>query len=159
MSSESPLAVSTFSFELPVSLSSGLVATITSFSLSPIQTSTNMSKRHNRKRTRSRPRHRDGGKAHSANHTRTFSMDTNASIYSSSSFQPFPIVNAPSEHWHQTYSTWHDRLRYERERERVMEAQRLRFFGGEAGEEFTLLEPMLKVVTDLFDGMTDYEDP
>lgn len=40
-----------------------------------------------------------------------------------------------------------------------MEAQRLRFFGGEAGDEVSLLAPMLKVVTDLFDGMTDYEDP
>jgi hypothetical protein len=41
----------------------------------------------------------------------------------------------------------------------MMEAHRLRIFGGEAGDEISLLEPMLRVVTDLFDGMTDYEDP
>jgi len=40
-----------------------------------------------------------------------------------------------------------------------MEAQRLRFFGGEVGEEVSLLEPMLKVVMDLFDGDIDYQDP
>lgn len=37
--------------------------------------------------------------------------------------------------------------------------QRLRMFGGEPGDDVSLLEPMLRVVTDLFDGATDYEDP
>lgn len=38
--------------------------------------------------------------------------------------------------------------------------QRLRIFGGLPGEdEVSLLEPMLKVVTDLFGGFTDYDDP
>lgn len=126
----------------------------------------NMSKRHNRKRTRSRPRHRDGGKAHS-NHVRTLSLDTEssfsstASSISSQSHNPqFPIATAPANHWHQTYSAWQDRrLQYEQEREKVLEAQRVRFFGGEAGDDMSLLEPMLKVVTDLFDGNTDFEDP
>ncbi|KAF1954734.1 hypothetical protein CC80DRAFT_505996 [Byssothecium circinans] len=123
-----------------------------------------MSKRHNRKRTRSRPRHRDGGKAHSTNRVRTESVDTNSSFASTHSFpmpqmQHFPIANASSAHWHQTYTAWQNRLRYEQERERALEAQRLRIFGGEAGDESSLMEPMLKVVTDLFDGMTDYEDP
>lgn len=86
-------------------------------------------------------------------------MDTIASGYSSPSFPHYPLANAPSEHWHQTYTAWQHRLRDEQERERITEAQRLRFFGGEAGDEVSLLEPMLKVVTDLFDGMTDYEDP
>lgn len=86
-------------------------------------------------------------------------MDTNASGYSASSFQPFPLANAPSDHWHQTYTAWQDRIHNEREQEKLREAQRLRFFGGEVGDEVSLLEPMLKVVTDLFDGMTDYEDP
>lgn len=40
-----------------------------------------------------------------------------------------------------------------------METQRLRVFGGMPEDEICLLEPMLKVVTDLFDGETDYEDP
>ena len=118
-----------------------------------------MSKRHNRKRTRSRPRHRDG-KPH-PNHNRTLSLDTNASI--PTSFPFFPAANPPSDYWHQTYSAWQGRVHLEqeqqREQQRTLEAQRLRFFGGEVGDEASLLEPMLKVVTDLFDGMTDYEDP
>lgn len=40
-----------------------------------------------------------------------------------------------------------------------MEMQRLHYFGGEPGEEVSLLEPMLQVVMNLFDGNTDYEDP
>ena len=124
-----------------------------------------MSKRHNRKRTRSRPRHRDGGKAHS-NHVRTLSVDTNSSFSSTNSSFPqpqhlhYPISTASANHWHQTYSAWQDRrLQYEQERDTALEAQRVRFFGGEAGDDISLLEPMLKVVTDLFDGNTDFEDP
>lgn len=115
-----------------------------------------MSKRHNRKRTRSRPRHRDGGKAHSTIHTRSFSMDSDATTYS---YQHFPLANVPYGYWHQTYSAWQDRLRDEQERARAKEAQHLRMFGGEAGDEMSLVEPMLKVVFDLFDGRLDYDDP
>jgi len=68
----------------------------------------------------------------------------------------FPLVN-PTPDWHQTYSAWQTRQRIQQEQ--MMEAHRLRFFGGEAGEEVSLLEPMLKVVMDLFDGDIDYEDP
>lgn len=59
------------------------------------------------------------------------------------------------------YSAWQTRLRYEQGQEQALEAQQLqlRFFGGEAGDEVSLFEPMLRVVTDLFDGNTDYEDP
>ncbi|KAF2120176.1 hypothetical protein BDV96DRAFT_319999 [Lophiotrema nucula] len=120
-----------------------------------------MSKRHNRKRTRSRPRHRDG-KAHSTT-VRTLSVDTNDSFTTTySTFQPshFSSATQLANHWHQTYSAWQSRLREGKEREEAYrEAQRLRFFGGEAGDEVSLLEPMLKVVTDLFDGDIDYEDP
>lgn len=38
------------------------------------------------------------------------------------------------------------------------EAQRLRIFGGEIGDEVSLCAPMLQVVTGLFGGL-DYEDP
>ncbi|KAF1980534.1 hypothetical protein BU23DRAFT_444523 [Bimuria novae-zelandiae CBS 107.79] len=124
-----------------------------------------MSKRHNRKRTRSRPRHRDSGKAN-LNHIRNLSVDTNTSFSSTtSSFHQqqnshFPMVTPPANHWHQTYLAWQDR-RHQNEmaREKALEAQRVRFFGGEVGEDISLLEPMLKVVTDLFDGNTDFEDP
>ncbi|KAF2657664.1 hypothetical protein K491DRAFT_714315 [Lophiostoma macrostomum CBS 122681] len=118
-----------------------------------------MSKRHNRKRTRSRPRHRDAGKAHS-NHTRTLSKDTNTSYSSNnSSFRQsyIPVAQRSADHWNQTYNAWQKRLQYEQQQ--ALEAQRVRFFGGEVGDEVSLLEPMLRVVTDLFDGDIDYEDP
>jgi hypothetical protein len=63
----------------------------------------------------------------------------------------------PANDWHHTYSAWQTRARLQQEQ--AVEAQRLRFFGGEAGEEVSLLEPMLKVVMDLFDGDIDYQDP
>jgi hypothetical protein len=117
-----------------------------------------MSKRHNRKRTRSRPRHRDAGKARSLHDSRAQSVDTvSSSSTAYSSFQPFHIPLALTDNWHPTYSAWHTRLRLEQEQ--ALEAQRLRFFGGEAGDEVSLFEPMLKVVTDLFDGNIDYIDP
>jgi len=90
------------------------------------------------------------------------SLDTNSShssFPSPSFFQPsaIPLASQPANHWHQTYSAWQDRLR--QQEKDTLEAQRLRFFGGEAGDEVSLFEPMLKVVTDLFDGHTDYVDP
>jgi hypothetical protein len=63
----------------------------------------------------------------------------------------------PANNWHQTYSAWQARAQLQQEQ--AVDAQRLRFFGGEAGEEVSLLEPMLKVVMDLFDGDIDYQDP
>ncbi|KAF2203483.1 hypothetical protein GQ43DRAFT_366837 [Delitschia confertaspora ATCC 74209] len=113
-----------------------------------------MSKRHNRKRTRSRPRHRDVGKTHPP-HPRINSFNITPHYSFPSPYFPLPVQSAG--HWHQTYSSiWQDRLHQEYEKQ--WEAHRLRFFGGEAGEEASLLEPMLKVVTDLFDGNLDYED-
>jgi hypothetical protein len=114
-----------------------------------------MSKRHNRKRTRSRPRHRD------AQHTRTPSIDTEASFSSNPSVsQPsyFSIANQRANHWHQTYLAWQNRQREQQQHVQALEAQ-LRMFGGEAGDDMSLIEPMLNVVTSLFDGSTDYTDP
>jgi len=65
----------------------------------------------------------------------------------------------PANHWHDTYTAWQNRLRFEQVRQQDLEKQRLRVFGGEPGDDVSLLEPMLRVVTDLFDGFTDYEDP
>jgi hypothetical protein len=123
-----------------------------------------MGKRHNRKRTRSRPRHRDGN-PQNQNHTRSISIDTTSSQATNySSFEPrapsfLPIANNHGDHWQETYSAWQHRLRVEHVRQQELETQRLRYFGGEYGEEVSLLEPMLQVVMDLFDGNTDYEDP
>ena len=121
-----------------------------------------MGQRHNRKRTRSRPRHRDAGKARSL-YYRTNSIESSASFLSSSSASfpqpspsPLPLASRSTNHWHQTYSAWQDRLR--RQQEEALEAQRLRFFGGEVGDEVSLCEPMLKVVMDLFNDI-DYVDP
>jgi len=119
-----------------------------------------MGKRHNRKRTRSRPRHWDGN-LQNINHSRSISVDTTTSQTTSNSFQPppYPIANVHADHWHQTYFAWQHRLQVEQELQQALEMQRLRYFGGEPGEEVSLLEPMLQVVMDLFDGDTDYEDP
>ncbi|KAF1947480.1 hypothetical protein EJ02DRAFT_90863 [Clathrospora elynae] len=122
-----------------------------------------MGKRHNRKRTRSRPRNRDGGNTTKTKKlSRSESADTTSSYSTTnSSFQPQlnPVANVPTNYWHQRYSAWQDRLRIEQERVQEVESQRLRIFGGLPEDEACLLEPMLKVVTDLFDGFTDYEDP
>ncbi|KAH8731668.1 hypothetical protein GQ44DRAFT_604472 [Phaeosphaeriaceae sp. PMI808] len=123
-----------------------------------------MGKRHNRKRTRSRPRHRDGNsQTPNQNHIRSLSIDTTSSqatINSSFHYSPyFHNTKTPADHWHSTYFAWQTRLQQEQEQQRMLETQRLRFFGGEPGEEVSLLEPMLQVVMNLFDGNTDYEDP
>ncbi|CAA9960918.1 hypothetical protein P3342_006472 [Pyrenophora teres f. teres] len=125
-----------------------------------------MGKRHNRKRTRSRPRNRDNNNNTTAQlktHIRSESVSTTSSTLSatSSCFQPqgFPLANV---HWQQTYNAaWQNRLRIQQEQqqEQELETQRLRIFGGLPEDERCLMEPMLKVVTDLFDGFFDYEDP
>jgi hypothetical protein len=64
--------------------------------------------------------------------------------------------------WHQKNYSWQNWLQPEQETEQEeyeLETERLRYFGGVPGEEVSLLEPMLQVVTYLFDGNTDYEDP
>jgi len=126
-----------------------------------------MGKRHNRKRTRSRPRNRDNSNTTTQlkAHIRSESVSTTSSTLSatSSCFQPhgYLLANAPSAHWQQTYNAWQNRLRVQQEQqqEQELETQRLRIFGGLPEDERCLMEPMLKVVTDLFDGFFDYEDP
>lgn len=117
-----------------------------------------MGARHNRKRTRSRPRNRT-----ISNQTpRSFS-----SLSSSSSFLSTPTIPPSTDHWHRQYSQWQDRsrtqqqLQIEREQQEAMaaETQRLRIFGGETGDEVSLCAPMLQVVMGLFNGRLDYEDP
>lgn len=65
-------------------------------------------------------------------------------------------------HWHETYFAWQNRLQIEQHRQQMMEKERIRYFGGVSGEEagreeVSLLEPMLQVVMNLFDGNTDFE--
>jgi hypothetical protein len=60
-------------------------------------------------------------------------------------------------HWHETYFAWQNRLQVEQQQQQMMEKERIRYFGGVPGEEVSLLEPMLQVVMDLFDGNTDFE--
>lgn len=70
-----------------------------------------------------------------------------------------PIANVPADHWHQTYFAWQNRLRFEQERAKAVKSHQLRVFGGEPGDEDSLFEPMMKVVTDLFDGYDDFGYP
>ncbi|KAF2749862.1 hypothetical protein M011DRAFT_456608 [Sporormia fimetaria CBS 119925] len=123
-----------------------------------------MSKRHNRKRTRSRPRHR----SNISNHSRSFSFESDSSFQPNAFISPhatthastyLPLANRPADHWDQMYEAWQTRDQLRRQQEEALEAHRLRVFGGEADDELSLLEPMLRVVTNLFDGKDDYEDP
>lgn len=76
-----------------------------------------------------------------------------------------PIQHSAS-HWESQWDQWQDRIRQQsmqkqhREHHEAMaaEAQRLRIFGGETGDEVSLCAPMLQVVMGLFGGL-DYEDP
>jgi hypothetical protein len=89
-------------------------------------------------------------------------MDTDASFsssYSSCSQQHFLSTNRDGNHWDQMYSAWQARDQLRRQQEELLEAQRIRFFGGEVGEDTSLFGPMLSIVTNLFDGNTDYDDP
>lgn len=71
-----------------------------------------------------------------------------------------------TDHWLSQWNQWQDRIRQQevskqlrqRNEARAAEAQRLRIFGGEIGDEVSLCAPMLRVVTGLFGGL-DYEDP
>ncbi|KAH7128363.1 hypothetical protein B0J11DRAFT_269232 [Dendryphion nanum] len=126
-----------------------------------------MSKRHNRKRTRSRPRHRDAGKAHS-NHTRNHSMDTTSSYSTTFSSHPSPylpssLALAANESWHPMYyGQYQPYYQQDQGKAHMDAAQRLRlYFGPPKEDEVSLFfeNAMLKVVTDLFDGDIDYKDP
>jgi len=121
-----------------------------------------MGKRHNRKRTRSRPRHRDGNNASQNQHFRSNSIDTvssQATIVSPYQASNAAIGNVSADHWHQTYFAWQNRLRSQQESAKAVENHQLRVFGGEPGDEVSLFEPMMKVVTDLFDGYDDFGYP
>lgn len=118
-----------------------------------------MGARHNRRRTRSRPRNRN-----SAQKSRSF-INLSSPLIASSS--PTSSSQRSGMYWHQQYSQWQDRLReqqqhqalHEQQEAAAAEAQRLRIFGGEAGDEVSLCAPMLQVVMGLFNGRLDYEDP
>jgi hypothetical protein len=94
--------------------------------------------------------------------TKTFSI---SGVIRSIPFPPsqppllFPTTNLPAEHWQQTYFAWQNRLHFEQERAKAVESHQLRVFGGEPGDEVSLFEPMMKVVTDLFDGYDDFGYP
>ncbi|KAF2086391.1 hypothetical protein K490DRAFT_58016 [Saccharata proteae CBS 121410] len=158
-----------------------------------------MGQRHNRKRTRSRPRNRDQGfRPLSAFQTQTsFSAPSTTKLaFNFSSIAPPPpsgvsfFSNPPAGYWHQQYSAWQNRTLSQPQHQphqhhphpqnqhilphkqtakqnkmaaaerdsQTLEAQQLRLFGGEKGDETSLCAPMLKVVMDLFDGI-DYVDP
>lgn len=121
-----------------------------------------MGKRHNRKRTRSRPRHRDGNSTNqNIQHVRSDSFNTISSQSTNFPYLPTyaPITDISADHWHQQYSAWQKRIQIEQERAKAVESHQLRVFGGEPGDEDSLFEPMMKVVTDLFDGYDDFGYP
>ncbi len=116
----------------------------------------NMGQRHNRKRTRSRPRNRD--RSHQL-HSRDSLTTSNYPLRSPVFFAPTsPVRTLPANAWQQQYTTWQHRTRQQQQEQEMAEGQRLRLFGGEMGEEASLCAPMLRVVMDLFDDI-DYVDP
>ncbi|KAF1811765.1 hypothetical protein P152DRAFT_474486 [Eremomyces bilateralis CBS 781.70] len=128
-----------------------------------------MGSRHNRKRTRSRPRNRRPSRSSSLDSLDSVSFDP----VPSPPLSPFAFAHRPPTHWHAQYAAWQARLRVEHDRETVehprqraevaasavVDAQCVRVFGGQLGEERSLCEPMLRVVMGLFDGCVDYDDP
>jgi len=76
-----------------------------------------------------------------------------------------PSNQRSASHWQNQWNQWQARARLQtiqtqREHQEAMaaEAQRIRIFGGEAGDEVSLCAPMIQVVMGLFGGL-DYEDP
>ncbi|KAL1388937.1 hypothetical protein HDK64DRAFT_253515 [Phyllosticta capitalensis] len=115
-----------------------------------------MGQRHNRRRTRSRPRNRTP----SQNNIQFPQM---AQIFSSPPAFP-PTASAYFRPFHPLASTWSTYpaklQRYHHYPKAIdnLETQTLRMFGGEAGDGQSLCAPMLKVVMDLFNDI-DYVDP
>lgn len=119
-----------------------------------------MGSRHNRKRTRSRPRNRLASKSSSF-------------TYQDLPYQSIPSVSAlpnhqrPASYWQQQYAVWqarqslaHQGLAQRRDTNIAsLDQQRMRMFGGSVEDEESLCAPMLQVVLDLFNGSIDYEDP
>jgi hypothetical protein len=109
--------------------------------------------RHNRKRTRSRPRHRKAN-----------SIASQSSLRYSPSCQNHLHQNrSQAEYFH--YSRYAIAPAGQRQQiipgqdSSAVDAERLRIFGGEASDGVSLCGPMLQVVLDLFDGGLDYQDP
>ncbi|KAF2430856.1 hypothetical protein EJ08DRAFT_212946 [Tothia fuscella] len=121
-----------------------------------------MASRHNRKRTRSRPRNRVATMK-----ARSILSSSSSDLSTFNPPPPLPGLQRTAMHWQQQYNSWQDHLREQHQNQALREKheaeaaelQRLRIFGGEAGDEVSLCAPMLAVVTGLFNGNLDYEDP
>ncbi|KAF2461974.1 hypothetical protein BDY21DRAFT_4784 [Lineolata rhizophorae] len=100
----------------------------------------------------------------SARFSPTPSLSSQSSFASaSSSLNQFPAHRSPVNHWHHQYAAWQERAALQRREQADCDERRrkenlVRVFGGEADDEVSLCEPMLKVVMALFDDI-DYVDP
>ncbi|KAF1973264.1 hypothetical protein BU23DRAFT_568292 [Bimuria novae-zelandiae CBS 107.79] len=111
-----------------------------------------MRKRHRKRRVGTPPRYHGGGDAIANNAQPSQTVALPQSTHDTA-------TTGSADPGHQTNSVRQDCGPHSRrDEEKALEDQRVRFFGGDAGDD-SLLEPMLKVVTELFDGKTDYEDP
>ncbi|KAL1302783.1 hypothetical protein AAFC00_003129 [Neodothiora populina] len=103
-----------------------------------------MGQRHNRKRTRSRPRRNTGN-------TGNIGSVPNEVAYPST-IQSLPFISAPSINRPGSPASACS------DSEDHTNARRVHVFGGDAGDEAgELCAPMLQVLLDLFDGV-DYDD-
>ncbi|KAF2143417.1 uncharacterized protein K452DRAFT_170832 [Aplosporella prunicola CBS 121167] len=116
-----------------------------------------MGQRHNRRRTRSRPRNHDAQDTFKSARARSLLLYTPTTVSYSTRPEPssglLPEYQSrfdcpPATTGHPPSSPWPAR----------MQQETLRLFGGEIGDEASLCAPMLKVVMDLFDDI-DYVDP
>lgn len=118
-----------------------------------------MGQRHNRRRTRSRPRNHDAQDTFKSARARSLLLYTPSAV--SYSTRPEPSSGppeyqsrfdcSPATPGHPRHSAWPARTL-------LQQQETLRLFGGEIGDEASLCAPMLKVVMDLFDDI-DYVDP
>ncbi|KAK7517480.1 uncharacterized protein IWZ02DRAFT_488843 [Phyllosticta citriasiana] len=109
-----------------------------------------MGQRHNRRRTRSRPRNR----VPFQNNMYISQFDQTTPV--PPAFPP-PAFSPFTTSWSSTLVT-HQKHQHHPRPLNYLETQTLRIFGGEAGDGQILCAPMLKVVMDLFNDI-DYVDP
>ena len=64
-----------------------------------------------------------------------------------------PSTGMTAQHWHNTYATWQKRVQSQNEEAAKIEAQQIKLFGGEPGDDVALCYRMLE-----FFGKLDFID-
>lgn len=121
-----------------------------------------MGQRHNRRRVRSRPRHRRNNR-YNTSISSISSTNSSASTFTIPKFSctALPICG-PTLPSYRPDQPWQWQLNGQVPPQSAQDSfwalEQRRIYGGEPGDEEGLCAPMLQVVLDLFNGV-DYEDP